>query len=186
MQPTLDPLLFNPKIRVMLSAEQIAARVAELGQEITRDYAGKELTLVCILKGSMTFFCDLARSIDLPMRYDNLHVTSYHGGTTSSGVVKFVADLAHPIEGREVLLVEDIVDTGLTMSNLFEVLKTRRPKSLRVATLLDKPSRRLTPVEIGYTGFTIPDEFVVGYGLDYGEYYRNVPYVGVLESVPRL
>jgi hypoxanthine phosphoribosyltransferase len=186
MTPPLDPLLRNPKVRPLITADRISARCRELGEQISADYDGKDLTLVCILKGSMTFFCDLARQIRIPMRVDTLQVSSYHSGTHSSGVVKFISDLSNPIEGRHVLLVEDIVDTGLTMSHLFEVLATRHPASLKLCSLLDKPSRRKVTVDIDYLGFTIPDEFVVGYGLDYGEFYRNLPDVSVLEAIPRL
>jgi hypoxanthine phosphoribosyltransferase len=186
MSVTLDPLLIHPKTRVMLSPEQIAARVAELGAEISRDFAGEPLIVVCILKGSLIFFCDLVRHLNLPAVFDTLQVSSYHSGTESTGEVKIVHDLSISIQGRDVLLVEDIVDTGLTMSHLTELLGTRHPKSLRICSLLDKPSRRKVTVDIAYTGFSIPDEFVVGYGLDYGEFYRNLPYVGVLEAIPAL
>lgn len=186
MSLTLDPLLLEPKTRVLLSPEQLQARIAELGAEISRDYAGEPLIVVCILKGSLIFFCDLVRHLKLPAVFDTLQVASYHSGTESTGEVKIVHDLSVGIQGRDVLLIEDIVDTGLTMSHLTELLGTRHPKSLRICSLLDKPSRRKVTVEIAYTGFTIPDEFVVGYGLDYGEFYRNLPYVGVLEAIPQL
>ncbi len=174
-----------PQLRELITAESIQARIAELGAQISEDYAGRNPVLVCILKGSMPFFVDLARRIRIPVRFDYLAVESYRG-TKSTGVVKFTADLSGPIEGRHVLLVEDIVDTGLTMGYLLESLGARRPASLRVVTLLDKPARRQTDVDLAYTGFQIPDEFVVGYGLDYEQYFRNLPYVAVLVEIPAL
>lgn len=173
----------QPDVRVLIDAETIRRRVAELGAEISRDFAGARPTLVCILKGSMPFFVDLARAITLPVRYDYLAVSSYDG-TESSGVVRFTSDLSDSIEGRHVLVVEDIVDTGLTMNYLFDALAARHPASLSLATLLDKPSRRKAPVDIRYRGFEIPDEFVVGYGLDFNQYFRNLPDVCVLQSLP--
>lgn len=173
----------NPNIRPLLSAEAIQERVRALGAEIARDYAGLDPVCVCTLKGSMPFFVDLTRAIEIPLRYDYLAVQSYEG-TQSSGVVKFTADLSGSIEGRHVLMIEDIVDTGLTMGYLFEALRARQPASLALATLLDKPARREVDVPIRYTGFEIGDEFVVGYGLDYEQYFRNLPYVGVLEEIP--
>ena len=174
----------DAKIRVLIAEDEITAKIAELAAAISRDYAGKDLILVCILKGSMPFFVDLAREISIPVVYDYLGVSSYEGGTESTGVVRFQADLSENIGGRHVLLVEDIVDSGRTMSYLFDALAARRPASLKLVTLLDKPERRETPVEIAYTGFQIPNEFVIGYGLDYAQYYRNLPYVGVLEEIP--
>ncbi len=165
----------------MLSAEQIRVRVRELGAEITKDYDGKRLVLVCVLKGSFVFAADLARAIDLPLRIDFLGVRSYGAGTETSGVVQITQDLARPIEHDHVLLVEDIVDTGLTIAHLIELLRTRAPASVRVCSLLHKPARARTPIGIDYLGFTIEDRFVVGYGLDFGEQYRNLPYIGVLD-----
>jgi hypoxanthine phosphoribosyltransferase len=166
----------------MFSAEQIAARVRVLGEEIARDYADKSLVLVSVLKGSFVFAADLARAIDLPLRVDFLGVRSYGEGTETSGVVQITYDLTRPIENEHVLLVEDIVDTGLTMAHLVELLGTRSPASVRVCALLHKPVRARVAVAIDYLGFTIDDHFVVGYGLDVAEKYRNLPYIGVVAS----
>ena len=165
----------------LLSSEVIAERVRELGASITRDYEGRSLVLVSILKGSFIFAADLVRAIGLPVRIEFLGVRSYGQGTTSSGVVQITHDLANPIEGEDVVLVEDIVDTGLTVAHLLELLRTRLPRSLKVCALLHKPARLCTPVPIEYLGFTIEDRFVVGYGLDRAEAYRNLPYIGILE-----
>jgi hypoxanthine phosphoribosyltransferase len=165
----------------MFSAEQIATRVRELGAQISRDYLGRNLVLVCVLKGSFVFASDLARAIDLPLRIDFLGVRSYGEGTESSGVVQITQDLSRPIEHEDVLLVEDIVDTGLTVAHLMNLLHTRGPTSIKVCALLHKPSRARVAVAVDYLGFTIEDRFVVGYGLDYGERYRNLPYIGVVE-----
>ncbi len=166
----------------MLTQEQIAARVAELGAQIAVDYAGQKLTVVCILKGSFVFCADLVRAIDLDVRVDFLAVRSYGEGTESSGVVQIVSDLSKPIEHEHVLVVEDIVDTGLTIAHLIELLKTRHPASIKVCSLLNKPARARVTVPIDYLGFTIEDKFVVGYGLDDREYKRNLPFVGVVET----
>jgi hypoxanthine phosphoribosyltransferase len=168
-------------IKPLFSREVIAERVRELGATITRDYEGRSLVLVSILKGSFIFAADLARAIALPVRIEFLGVRSYGQGTTSSGVVQITQDLANPIEGEDVLLVEDIVDTGLTIAHLLDLLRTRLPRTLKVCALLHKPARLCTPVPIEYLGFTIDDHFVVGYGLDRAEAYRNLPYIGVLE-----
>ena len=166
---------------VLLSEEQIRARIQELGTQITTDYAGRHLTLVSVLKGSLPFMADLMRQIDVPLRIDLMEVSSYGGTSTeSTGLVRILKDLSASIEGDEVLLVEDIIDTGLTLNYLLRYLKGKGPKSLRICTLLDKPARRLVDIPVDYTGFTIPDQFVVGYGLDYGELYRNLRFVGVL------
>jgi hypoxanthine phosphoribosyltransferase len=165
----------------MISAEQIATRVHELGAQISREYSGRNLVLVCVLKGSFVFASDLARSIDLPLRIDFLGVRSYGEGSESSGVVQITQDLSRPIEHDDVLLVEDIVDTGLTVAHLMDLLHTRAPASIKVCALLHKPSRARVSVPIDYLGFTIEDRFVVGYGLDYGERYRNLPYIGIVE-----
>jgi hypoxanthine phosphoribosyltransferase len=169
------------RIATMLSAEQIAARVRQLGADITRDYAGRKLVLVCVLKGSFVFAADLARAIDLPLRIDFLGVRSYGAGTESSGVVQITQDLAHPIADEDVILVEDIVDTGLTIAHLMDLLRTRGPLSVKVCALLHKPARARVVIAIDYLGFTIEDRFVVGYGLDFAERYRNLPYIGVVE-----
>ena len=166
---------------VLLSEEQIATKVAELGRAIAADYAGRRLTLVSVLKGSLPFMADLMRSIDLPLRIDLMEVSSYGGtATESSGLVRILKDLSATIEGEDVLIVEDIIDTGLTLNYLVRYLRGKNPTSLRICTLLDKPARRLVEIPVDYIGFTIPDQFVVGYGLDYGELYRNLRFVGVL------
>ncbi len=169
---------------VLISPERIATRVAEMGREITRDYADRSLDIVGVLKGCALFMSDLIRHIDLPLTCDYLRVSSYDGGTESSGVVRFDLDVSQPITGKHVLLVEDIIDTGLTMSYLIENLLTRRPASLRVCALLHKPSRTRRPVDISYLGFTIENHFVIGYGLDYAGRYRNLPFVAQLEDAP--
>jgi hypoxanthine phosphoribosyltransferase len=168
------------RVVTMLSAEQIAARVRELGAAITRDYAGRNLVIVCVLKGSFVFAADLTRAIDLPLRIDFLGVRSYGADTESSGVVQITQDLSRPIEHDDVLLVEDIVDTGLTIAHLVDLLRTRSPSSIEVCALLHKPARARVQVAIDYIGFTIDDRFVVGYGLDCAERYRNLPYIGIV------
>ena len=165
----------------MLSAETIAARVKELGAEITRDYANASLVLVCVLKGSFVFAADLARAIDLPLRIDFLGVRSYGEGTESSGVVQITHDLSRPIAHEDVILVEDIVDTGLTIAHLMDLFRTRQPRTVKVCSLLHKPARAKVDVKVDYLGFTIEDRFVVGYGLDFAEKYRNLPYIGFVE-----
>ena len=164
----------------LLSESVIRARVKALGAQLAAEYAGKSLVLLCVLKGSFVFAADLARAIDLPLRVEFLGVRSYGDDTRSSGVVQITQDLTRPIAGDHVLLVEDIVDTGLTLSYLREQLLARMPSSVKVCALLHKPSRSVRPVEIDYLGFTVDDVFVVGYGLDHAERYRNLPYVGVL------
>jgi hypoxanthine phosphoribosyltransferase len=166
---------------VMIEEEDIAKRVKELGKQLTEEYKGKELVVVGILKGCMLFLSDLVRAVDLPLTMDFMVVSSYGTTTKSSGVVRIIKDLEREIEGKDVLIVEDIVDTGLTLSYLVENFKTRNPKSVKVCCLLDKPDRRKAKVDIEYIGFEIPDEFVVGYGLDYAEVYRNLPFVCVLK-----
>jgi hypoxanthine phosphoribosyltransferase len=166
--------------RVLFSEEQIKARVRELGERITRDYAGKDPHLVTIVKGSIPFIADLMRAVDIPLSVDVMGVSSY-SGTQSSGEARLTKDLDDSIEGRHVLVVEDIIDTGLTLSYVLRNLRQRAPASVKVVTFLDKPTGRGTPVEADYVGFTIPDEFVIGYGLDWNQRYRNLPYVGVLK-----
>ena len=167
---------------VLLTEEQIATRVAELGDRITADYGGGPLTLVSVLKGSLPFMADLMRAIDLPLRIDLMEVSSYGGSTTeSSGLVRILKDLSASIAGEDVLIVEDIIDTGLTLNYLIRYLRGKNPKTLRICTLLDKPARRLVEIPVDYIGFEIPDQFVIGYGLDYGEVYRNLRFVGVLK-----
>lgn len=171
------------KIKVMFSEEEVAQKVEELGRKISEDYAGKEIHLICVLKGSVFFVCELAKRITIPVSMDFMSVSSYGDGTSSSGVVKIAKDLDETLEGKDVLVVEDIVDTGRTLSYLLGILAKRNPNSMKLCTLLDKPSRRVVDVKVDYTGFQIPDEFVVGYGLDYAQKYRNLPYIGVVEGV---
>jgi hypoxanthine phosphoribosyltransferase len=168
------------QLEPLISTEQIARRVREIGAQIERDYQGKELVLLGVLKGSYMFISDLARNIDLPLSIDFIGLSSYGEATESSGVVKITSDLAKPIENKHVLIVEDIVDTGLTMRYLLDNLATRRPASVKLCTLLHKPSRARTRIPIDYLGFQIEDRFVVGYGLDHEDKYRNVPFIGVL------
>ena len=171
------------KIRVLIPEEEVDARIREIGEQISRDYAGKELHLVCVLKGGIFFLCELAKRITVPVSLDFMSVSSYGGETSSSGVVKIVKDLDESIQGKDVLIVEDIVDSGRTLSYLREMMLDRKPASLHICTLLDKPDRRVVDVNVDYVGFQIPDEFVVGYGLDYAQRYRNLPYIGVVEFV---
>jgi hypoxanthine phosphoribosyltransferase len=166
--------------RVLFTREQIERRVRELGEEIARDYADRDPHLVTILKGSIPFIADLIRAMDLPLSIDVLGLASY-AGHQSSGEVRLTKDLDDPLEGRHVLVVEDIIDTGLTLSYVMRILRQRGPASVKIATFLDKPSRRAIPMEVDYVGFTIPDAFVVGYGLDWKQRYRNLPYLGVLK-----
>ena len=170
------------KIRVLLSEDEVNKRISEVAAQISRDYQGKEIHLICILKGGVFFTCELAKRLELPVTLDFMSVSSYGNDTKSSGVVRIVKDLDEPLAGKDVLIVEDIIDSGRTLSYLIEVLKQRGPESIRLCTLLDKPERRVKKqVTVDYTCFTIPDEFVVGYGLDYAQRYRNLPYVGVVE-----
>ena len=170
-------------IRVMISEEEVNAKIAELGKKISEDYAGKQVHLICILKGSVFFTCELAKRINVPVTLDFMSVSSYGDGTASSGIVKIAKDLDETLEGKEVIVIEDIIDSGRTLSYLLDVLSKRQPKSLKLCTLLDKPDRRVTDVKVDYVGFEIPDEFVVGYGLDYAQKYRNLPYIGVVEGL---
>jgi hypoxanthine phosphoribosyltransferase len=172
------------RCRELISAAQIQSRVVELGRQITDDYRhdGADLVLLGVMKGSVIFLSDLSRQVDLPCTMDLIGIASYGDATKSSGVVQITSDLSKPIEGKHVIIVEDIVDTGLTVAYLLHNLETRQPKSLKVAALLHKPERSIQSVPIAYLGFTIPNEFVVGYGLDYAQRYRNLPYIGVLED----
>lgn len=171
------------KIRVLLKEEEVNARISEIAAQISRDYEGKSVHLICILKGGVFFTCELAKRLTVPVSLDFMSVSSYGSGTVSSGVVKIVKDLDEPLEGKEVLIVEDIIDSGRTLAYLIEVLKQRNPAGIRLCTLLDKPERRVKKqVKVDYTCFTIPDEFVVGYGLNYDQKYRNLPYIGVIEQ----
>ena len=165
---------------VLLTGEQVQARVAELGAQLAADYEGRDPVLVSVLKGSIIFLADLVRAMPIPLSIDLMEVSSYGASTESSGQVRILKDLSTPIEGREVIVVEDIIDTGLTLNYLLRYLHDKGPASIRICCLLDKPARRLAPIEIDYRGFTIADRFVIGYGLDYGERYRNLPYIGVL------
>lgn len=169
-------------IKVMISEEELDKKIRYLGEQISKDYAGKSVHLLCILKGSVFFMCELAKRITVPVTMDFMSVSSYGDSTSSSGVVRINKDLDENIEGKDVIIIEDIVDTGRTLSYLLEVLKARKPASLALCTLLDKPERRTHQVEVDYTGFEVPDEFVVGYGLDYAQKYRNLPYIGVVQQ----
>ncbi len=170
------------KIRVLIPEEDVNKRISEVAAEVSRDYAGRTVHLICVLKGGAFFTCELAKRLTVPASLDFMSVSSYGGGTESSGVVRIVKDLDEPLAGRDVLIVEDIIDSGRTLSYLIEILKQRGPASIRLCTLLDKPERRVKKqVQVDYTCFTIPDEFVVGYGLDYDQKYRNLPYIGVIE-----
>lgn len=166
------------EIKVLLSEEEVDKRIQEIGDQITKDYAGQSVHLVCVLKGGSFFMCELAKRIDLPVSLDFMSVSSYGSDTKSSGVVKIVKDLDESLAGKNVIVVEDIVDSGRTLSYLLEMLKDRKPASLKLCTLLDKPERRVVDVDVTYTGFKVPDVFVVGYGLDYDQLYRNLPYIG--------
>jgi hypoxanthine phosphoribosyltransferase len=165
---------------ILLSSEQVQARVAELGGQLAADYVGRDPVLVSVLKGSIIFLADLVRAMPIPLSIDLMEVSSYGASTESSGQVRILKDLSTSIAGREVVVVEDIIDTGLTLNYLLRYLHDKGPASIRICCLLDKPARRLAEIEIDYRGFTIPDRFVIGYGLDYGERYRNLPYIGVL------
>ena len=169
------------KINVLFSEEEVDARIRQMGEQISRDYAGREVHLICVLKGGSFFMCELAKRITVPVYLDFMSVSSYGSETKSSGVVKIVKDLDAPLAGKDVIVVEDIVDTGHTLSYLLEMLKGREPASLKLCTLLDKPDRREVEVPVEYTGFVIPDKFIVGYGLDYDQKYRNLPYIGTVE-----
>ena len=169
------------KIKVMLTEQEVDAKICEIGRQISEDYAGKQVHLVCVLKGGSFFMCELAKRITITVSLDFMSVSSYGSETKSSGVVKIVKDLDEPLKDKDVIIIEDIVDSGRTLSYLMEMLRDRGPASLKLCTLLDKPDRRVVDVHVDYTGFQIPDEFVVGYGLDYDQKYRNLPYIGVVE-----
>ncbi|MBO4903440.1 MAG: hypoxanthine phosphoribosyltransferase [Lachnospiraceae bacterium] len=169
------------KISVLLEEEKVDARIREIGEQISRDYAGRSVHLVCVLKGATFFTCELAKRITVPVTLDFMSVSSYGNDTKSSGVVRIVKDLDESITDKHVIVVEDIVDSGNTLSYLLTILKERGPASLALCTLLDKPERRVVDVAVDYTGFEIPDKFVVGYGLDYAQKYRNLPFIGVVE-----
>ncbi len=173
----------SEKINVLVSEEEVTKRLKELGEQISKDYEGKEIHMICILKGGVFFMVDLSKRISVPVSLDFMSVSSYGNGTKSSGVVRIAKDLDESIEGKDVLIVEDIIDSGRTLYYLMDILKKRNPNSIRLCTLLDKPERREKDVKVDYVGFEIPDEFVVGYGLDYAQKYRNLPYIGVVEGV---
>jgi hypoxanthine phosphoribosyltransferase len=171
----------SERVRELISEEDVNAKIAQLGAQISRDYEGESVFLLCILKGGVFFTTELAKRITVPVSLDFMSVSSYGAGTESSGVVRIIKDLDSSIEGKNVLVIEDIIDTGRTLAYLLENLKQRHPKSLKLCALLDKPERRVSNVEVDYKGFQIPDEFVVGYGMDYDQKYRNLPYIGVVE-----
>lgn len=174
--------MLNNVEKILIDEETLMKRIKEMGKQITEDYRGKDLIIIAILKGAVLFTSDLIKEIKLPLAIDFMAVSSYGSSTKSSGVVRILKDLDEQIEGKDVLIVEDIVDTGLTLHYLVENLMTRKPKSLKICCCLDKPSRRTAPVNVDYIGFSIPDEFVIGYGLDFGEKYRNLPFIGVLSK----
>lgn len=167
--------------RVLLSEEQLRQRVRELGEEISKEYAGKEILMIGVLRGAVMFMADLARAITVPVMIDFMAVSSYGTSTSSSGIVRILKDLDEEVAGKHVLIVEDIIDSGLTLSYLVDNIKSRQPASVRICTLLNKPERRKVDLEVNYNGFVVPDEFVVGYGLDYAEKYRNLPFIGILK-----
>ena len=171
----------SEKIKVLLSEEEVDSRIRQIAAKISKDYAGREIHLICVLKGGVFFTCELAKRITVPVSLDFMSVSSYGDDTKSSGVVKIVKDLDQPLEGKDVLIVEDILDSGVTLHYLMQILAARGANSIRLCTLLSKPERRKIDVNVDYLGFEIPDEFVVGYGLDYAEKYRNLPYIGILK-----
>ncbi len=173
---------FDQQVGVLIDEQKLQSRIRELGRQLTEEYRGKELTLVGVLKGSVFFTTDLARSIDLPLTLEFLGLSSYQGGTETTGEVRITSDVTKPMAGKHLLVVEDIIDTGLTMKFLLENLRARNPASVKVCTLLEKPARARTQVPIDYRGFVIDDVFVVGYGLDYGERFRNLPFIGVFRG----
>ncbi len=168
-------------VRVLLTEEEVDRRIQEIGDQISRDYEGKQVHLICVLKGGSFFMCELAKRVTVPVSLDFMSVSSYGSSTKSSGVVRIVKDLDEPLKDKDVLVVEDIVDSGRTLNYLLDMLRDRGPRSVRLCTLLDKPERRVVDVHVDYTCFQIPDEFVVGYGLDYDQKYRNLPYIGIVE-----
>ena len=173
--------MINDVEKVLLSEEQLSQKIAELGEEISKDFQGKEIVAICVLKGAILFMADLARAVKVPMALDFMAVSSYGNGTSTSGTVRILKDLDNSIEGKHVLVVEDIIDSGVTLKYLLKNLKSRKPASIKLCTLLNKPERRRVEVDIDYCGFTVPDYFLVGYGLDYAEKYRNLPFIGILK-----
>ena len=176
--------MIDPKTigEVIYTREDIKKRVEELGKQISEEYAGKEIILVCILKGSFAFTADLAREIDIPCSIEFMQVSSYSNGTTTSGSLKIIKDINVPVDGKHLLIIEDIIDTGITLNNLKKMFDTRNPASVKLCAFLDKPSRRQEPIEADYVGFTVEDNFLVGYGLDYAQHFRNLPYVAILKE----
>lgn len=172
----------NDKISVLIAEEDVDKKIREIAEKISKDYEGKTVTLICILKGSVFFTCELAKRITIPVKLDFMSVSSYGAGTESTGRVKIIKDLDDSVEGKDIIVIEDIIDSGRTLHYLMTLLSSRRPNSIKLCTLLDKPDRRVVPVDVDYTGFNIPDKFVVGYGLDYDQNYRNLPYIGVIEQ----
>lgn len=171
------------KISVLISEEDVDKRIQEIGEQISKEFEGQEVHLICVLRGGSFFMCELAKRITVPVTLDFMQVSSYGSETKSSGVVKIVKDLDDPVNDKNVIVVEDIIDSGRTLSYLLEMIRKRGPKSMTLCTLLDKPERRVVDVHVDYTGFEIPDKFVIGYGLDYDQRYRNLPYIGVVELV---
>lgn len=172
----------NDKISVLIAEEDVDKKIREIAEKISKDYEGKTVTLICILKGSVFFTCELAKRITIPVKLDFMSVSSYGAGTESSGRVKIIKDLDDSVEGKDIIVIEDIIDSGRTLHYLMTLLASRKPNSIKLCTLLYKPDRRVVPVDVDYTGFNIPDKFVVGYGLDYDQNYRNLPYIGVIEQ----
>ena len=170
-------------VRVLIPEKDVEERITEMGRQISEEYKGRQVHLICVLKGGVFFMCELAKKIDVPVSLDFMSVSSYGDVTSSNGVVRIVKDLDESLEGKDVIVVEDIIDSGRTLSYLLELLKKRHPNSMRLCTLLDKPDRRVREVHVDYVGFEIPDEFVVGYGLDYAQKYRNLPYIGIVDGV---
>ncbi|MEY8411139.1 hypoxanthine phosphoribosyltransferase [Lachnospiraceae bacterium 62-26] len=170
-------------ISVLISEEDVAKRIEEMGRQISEEYEGKQIHMICVLKGGVFFMCELAKRVSVPVSLDFMSVSSYGDGTASSGVVRIAKDLDESLEGKDVLVVEDIIDSGRTLYYLLDILAKRRPASMKLCTLLDKPDRRVRDVKVDYVGFEIPDEFVVGYGLDYAQKYRNLPYIGIVRGV---
>jgi hypoxanthine phosphoribosyltransferase len=169
--------------RTLIGSEETIKRIEELGKEISKDYEGKEVTTICVLKGGVMFMAELAKNISVPLTMDFMAVSSYGNETSSTGVVKIIKDLDGSIEGKDILIVEDIIDSGRTLSYLMKLLEERKPHSIKICTLLDKPERRIVDVAVDYVGFSIPDEFVIGYGLDYQQNYRNLPYIAVVDQI---
>lgn len=170
-------------VKVLISEKEVTERIQKIAEDISEAYAGKQIHMICVLRGGVFFLCELAKRITVPVSIDFMCVSSYGDATSSSGIVRIAKDLDDAVEGKDVILVEDIIDSGRTLYYLLDILRKRKPASLRLCTLLDKPDRRVKPVEADYTGFVVPDKFIVGYGLDYAQKYRNLPYIGVVEGL---